>query len=393
MEVNPRRVEQQIRNFQRAIDAYDYTEPFARFLTKFFRGNKQMGASDRRMTSRLCYNLFRLGRALEDLPIIQRLSAAEFLCETESAVVELYQPRWASRITNPLEDKVQFLEENGYAIKEHLFAFTNRLSLGIDQKEFELSHLIQPDLFIRVRQGHGALVEQLLRGNSIHFEKVFGQAYRLQNGSKLQEIKYLYGLYEVQDLSSQESIIDVHPAKGERWWDVCAGAGGKSLLLLDRCPSIDLLVSDIRMSILRNLDERFEKAKVTTRYRKKVLDLTKDVGHLMAGETFDAILVDAPCSGSGTWGRTPEVINSFEEERLLSFVELQRQIVDNVVPYLKPGGVLLYITCSVFEAENEQIVRYMKEQHGLEVESEKVIIGYNRKSDNLFTAQLRKGVN
>lgn len=389
MGVNPRRVEQQLRNFQRAIDAYDNTEPFARFLTRFFKENKQMGSSDRRMTSRLCYNFFRLGRSVIDLPSVDRLVIAEFLCETQSAVVELYQPNWIFNIAASLEEKILFLETHGYNVVDHLFPFTSYLSPAIDKGKFVASHLVQPDLFIRVPQNNKTIVERELAEHGISFERVFGNAYRLPNGTKLQNIRKIEGLYEVQDLSSQQSLEALSLKAGEKWWDACAGSGGKSLLLLDRYPSIDLLVSDIRLSILRNLDERFDKAKIK-KYRKKLLDLTQDINHLMDGEAFDGILVDAPCSGSGTWRRTPEMLSQFDEESIQRFVALQRQIVDTAVRYLKPQGLLMYITCSVFAAENEQIVRYLEEEHGLFMEEGGIIKGYNRKSDSMFAVRLRK---
>ncbi len=390
MEANPRRVEQQLRNFQRALDAYNNTEPFARFLTKFFKENKQMGSSDRRMISRLCYNIFRLGRSLQDLPTVDRLVIAEFLCETQSAVVECYKPDWIANISASIAEKIFFLDTQGYDVRNRLFPFASRLSPTIDTEQFVLSHLIQPDLFIRVPNNNKVVVERELVENGVAFAPVFGNAYRLENGSKLQNIKKIEGLYEVQDLSSQQSLEGLSLTPGEKWWDACAASGGKSLLLLDRCPLIDLLVSDIRRSVLRNLDERFDKAKIKTNYRKKVLDLTQDIDHLMNGETFDAILVDAPCSGSGTWGRTPEMLSQFDEERIQTFASLQRQIVDTVVRYLKPQGILVYITCSVFEAENEQLVRYLEDKHALVVEEGGIIKGYNRKSDSMFAVRLRK---
>ena len=390
MEVNPRRVEQQLRSFQRAIDTYSNTEPFARFLTRFFKENKQMGSSDRRMISRLSYNAFRLGRSLSDLSSTDRLIVAEFLSEQQSPIVELYQPDWVSYMTTSLAEKLLLLEKEGYDVVNHLFPFSSPLSPAIDKEQFVLSHLVQPDLFIRVPEKNKTIVERELAENNIPFEQVFEGAYRLPNGSKLQQIRKIEGLFEVQDLSSQQSLAELVPKPGEKWWDTCAGAGGKSLLLLNRCPTIDLLVSDIRLSILRNLDVRFSKAKIKTHYRKKVLDLTQDIDQLMDGETFDGIVVDAPCSGSGTWGRTPEMLTQFEENRIHFFVTLQRRILDTVVHYLKPHGTLMYITCSVFEAENEEIVRYMEDKHGLVLEEGGIIKGYDRKSDSMFAARMRK---
>ncbi|PRD47200.1 RsmB/NOP family class I SAM-dependent RNA methyltransferase [Sphingobacterium haloxyli] len=390
MVINPRRVEQQLRNFQRAIEAYDNKEPFARFITRFFKANKQMGASDRRMTSRLCYNYFRLGRSMLDLPTLDRLIVAEFLCETQSALVTLHRPDWTSCMTTPLAEKLRFLNMQGYDLENRFFPFASYLSPGIEKEEFSLSHLVQPDLFIRVSQHYKETVERELAAHGISFEQVFKNAYRLPSGSNLQHIRGIEGLYEVQDLSSQQSLEIPSLKQGEKWWDACAGSGGKSLLLVDRWPHIDLLVSDVRLSILRNLDERFDKANVKTIYRKKVLDLTQDISHLMDGEVFDGIVVDAPCTGSGTWGRTPEMLTQFDEERIQGFVSLQRQIVDTAVRYLKPQGTLMYITCSVFEAENELLVRYLEEEHGLMMEDGGVIKGYNRKSDSMFAARLRK---
>lgn len=390
MDINPRRVEQQLRNFHRVIDAYQPTEPFARFLTRFFKENKQMGSSDRRMTSRLCYNFFRLGRSIPQFSMDDRLVVAEFLCEVESQVVTLYRPEWLSYIAAPLTEKIGFLKEKGYDVATNIFPFLSFLSPSVDAETFALSHFIQPDLFIRVQQNAKPIVERVLSEKGMIFKPVFGNAYRLPSRSKLQDIRDIEGLYEVQDLSSQQSLEGLHLIAGETWWDACAGAGGKSLLLLDRCPTIDLLVSDIRLSILRNLDERFDKAKIKTAYGKKVLDLTTDISHLMHDKTFDGILVDAPCTGSGTWGRTPEMLSQFDEGSIQTFVTLQQQVLANVVQYLKPNGQLIYITCSVFEEENEQIVQYLEKEHGLVLEQGGIIAGYNRKSDSMFAARLRK---
>ena len=389
MEINPRRVEQQLRNFQKAIEAYDHVGPFARFLTKFFKENKQMGSSDRRMTSRLCYNFFRLGGALPDLPILDRVIIAEFLCETKSDIVALYYPDWLGRIEAPLTDKIHFLQDKGYDIVKDLFPFSAYLSPAIDKEKFACSHLVQPDLFIRVPKQNRTAVEKALTAQEISYTTEKKGAYRLANGAKLQHIPKIQGLFEIQDLSSQESLHDVSPKPGERWWDTCAASGGKSLLLLDLCPEVDLLVSDIRLSILRNLDERFEKAAVKTKYRKKVLDLTQHIGNVMGDEMFDSILVDAPCSGSGTWGRTPEMLSQFDVRQIQAFATLQRKIVDNVMKYLKPNGMLIYITCSVFEAENEELVSYIQSKYNLSIEGGGPIKGYDRKSDSMFAVRLR----
>ncbi|WP_380932214.1 RsmB/NOP family class I SAM-dependent RNA methyltransferase [Sphingobacterium suaedae] len=388
--MNHKRVEQQLRNFRRTVDAYDYREPFARFLTKFFKENRQMGSSDRRMTSRLCYNYFRLGDAAADLSIDERLVIAEFLCEVESPFVSLYKPSWDMHIKESVANKLTLVEQQGLNVTSGLFPFAEHLSPHIDHAAFAVSHLIQPDLFIRVKSDAQNRVQSALDTQNIPFEVVDTQTYSLPNGSKLQELKKVDGLYEVQDLSSQHSLDQAIVRAGERWWDACAASGGKSLMLVDRHPDIELVVSDVRLSILRNLDERFEKANVKTTYTKRVLDLTKDVSSVMGRDSFDGIILDAPCTGSGTWGRTPEMKHAFSATTIQEFATLQRCIATNVLPYLKTGGQLIYITCSVFEAENEGVLNFLESERGMKVETQGVIKGYDKKADSMFAARLRK---
>lgn len=389
-EINQRRVEQQLRNFNKALEAYDHNEPFSRFLTRFFKENKQMGSSDRRMTSRLCYNLFRLGRALEALPLLDRLVIAEFLCEESSDVVALHQPDWLTQIEEPVLAKVDFLGTQGIAVRDGVFPFAEALSPMLSADEFITSQFVQPDLFIRVQKHSTHIVESELTKHGIGFVDEGNNGYRLANRSNLQALNKIEGLYEVQDLSSQHSLDLAQIRKNDSWWDACAASGGKSLLLFEKEFAVNLLVSDVRLSILRNLDERFEKARINRPYRKKVLDLTDNVDHLLKDEKFDGIIFDAPCSGSGTWGRTPEMIQQFSMDKISEFNDLQKRIAKQVAKYLKTGAQLIYITCSVFEAENEGIVRFLQEDCGLQLEEQQFLKGYQRKSDSMFAARLRK---
>src|SRR5690606_7146962 len=148
----------------------------------------------------------------------------------------------------------------------------------------------------------------------ISFEEIETNTLCFQNGVQLDKIKSIQGKYEVQDLSSQRTASLFRAQPNDSWWDSCAGSGGKSILLKQAQPSVNLLVSDIRESILRNLDERFDKAGINE-FRRKLIDLTKDPSAVLNDTKFDGIIIDAPCSGSGTWGRTPEILTSFTEDK------------------------------------------------------------------------------
>ncbi len=390
MEINERRVQQQIRNFERALNDYTYTEPLARYLTRFFKENKQMGSSDRRMTSRLCYNYFRLGNSLKNYSLIDRLAFAEYLCESESALVQLVKPELSSSIKDDLSFKILFLEQHYGLVLHDIFPFYDHISPEVNVVDFIKSHFIQPDLFIRIKKDKASFVKQVFEKSNITFTLLSDTTFVLPNGTNLQQVSKIEGAYEVQDLSSQKTIDFIQALPKQNWWDACAASGGKALMFLDHFPKTNLLVSDIRMSTLRNLDERFERAGISRTYRKKILDLSQPVDHIMAGEEFDGIIVDVPCSGSGTWGRTPEMIQQFSLEKLKSFSALQKSIVSNVVPYLKKGGVLTYITCSVYNNENEGVVDYLIRQYGLQLVKKGIIKGYGNKSDSMFAAQLVK---
>lgn len=347
-----------------------------------------MGSSDRRVNTRYCYNYFRLGNAFADLSLMERLVLAEFLCESQSGMVDELKPEWSKQIAQPLSDKIALVQEAWGEFLNQVFPFSSLLSPSIDSTIFAASHFVQPDLYIRVKQGAELDVQNVLAEENISYRALGNNALALPNGSKLQQLRGVDGLFEVQDWSSQQSLDELQIVSGESWWDCCAASGGKSLLLLDRFPDIQLVVSDTRMSILRNLDERFSRAGIHHRsYRKKILDLSQPVDHLMTGEEFDGILVDAPCSGSGTWGRTPELLGQFNEKALSDFSVLQQSIIKNVVPYLRQGGSLLYITCSVFEQENENVARFVEEELGLKLVQQRSITGYTNRADSMFVAQ------
>lgn len=349
-----------------------------------------MGSKDRRAVSRMIYHYFRLGSAATELDALDRLVLGEFLCASESDLVEAENPLLASYLAAPLEDKIALLEEQGAFRLTHLFPFSRLLSPLIDPLAFTRQFLVQPDLFVRMRRGKEKEVMRILEKHQVAFERRDEQTLVLANGTSLTQIKALRGLVEVQDWSSQQSLANVSAGQGEHWWDACSGAGGKSLLLLDKFPTVNLLVSDVRNSVLKNLDDRFEAAGIVN-YRRKIMDLTQPDAHRILGdEQFDGIILDAPCSGSGTWARTPEMLTYFDAQTVISFSALQKRIANHAIPFLKPGKELIYITCSAFEVENESVVSYLTSNQSVSLISADYIHGYTHRADTMFVARLLK---
>jgi 16S rRNA (cytosine967-C5)-methyltransferase len=381
----------QIKTFQRILDEFPADTPLSKFLPGFYRQNKQMGSTDRRVAGRLIYNYFRLGRALPNLPADERLMVAEFLCNTQSnSFLQHFKPDWAACVGFSIDEKINLVKATYPDFKlEDVFPWVPQLSAGIDKDAFLKSFFIQPDLFIRVNKGFETQVKAELTKASVTFKDEGNGCLSLPNGTRLETIFPKQHWFEVQDLSSQQTAKYFKPEKWDSWWDACAASGGKSLLLHSLQPDIKLVVSDIRESILSNLDERFQQAGLR-KYQKKVMDLTENNEQLLYNYEFDGIILDAPCSGSGTWGRTPEMISQFEIHKTDFFKRLQQAIVRNVAKHLKPGKPLIYITCSAFKAENEDAVNFITKELGLKLEEMKVLTGYENKADTMFVARMVK---
>jgi 16S rRNA (cytosine967-C5)-methyltransferase len=119
------------------------------------------------------------------------------------------------------------------------------------------------------------------------------------------------------------------------------------------------------------------------------IDLTKQLPSSFR-DTFSLIWADVPCSGSGTWSRTPEQLYFFDKGTLTRFKELQRSILQNALQRLRPGGYLLYSTCSVFATENEQQVVWLEDEMGLSCLEQQLFDGSAQHADTLYAALLQK---
>jgi 16S rRNA (cytosine967-C5)-methyltransferase len=369
------------------LQNYDGTLPFAAWIKQFFKAQKKYGSKDRREITHLCYSYFRLGNAFEMEPVEERMLLGVFLSSSESSfILSELKPDWNQEICRPLDEKFQLL--NAEREVDQLFPFASELSEAMDQKQFAISFLLQPLLYLRIRPGNKDKVLNKLRQAQINFDRVSTDCIALANSSKTDEVLELNREAVVQDVNSQ-SVLDLLPAalkehKKIEAWDCCAASGGKSILLNDRFPGVSLTVSDVRESILRNLKKRFEQAGI-----RNYKSFTFDLAHsplTLPHPPFDIVICDAPCSGSGTWSRTPEQLQFFKKEKIEPYAQLQKSIALNAAKSVKPQGYLLYITCSVFKKENEEVVAFIKTNTTLQLVSSQYFMGYDRRADTLFAA-------
>jgi 16S rRNA (cytosine967-C5)-methyltransferase len=179
------------------------------------------------------------------------------------------------------------------------------------------------------------------------------QGLRLPFGTPVEQWQvYRDGLIEVQDAGSQLACAAVAAQAGETVIDLCAGAGGKTLALAAAMANRGTLVaSDTDRGRLSRLGPRAERAGVAI-VETVLLDPGRE-GEALAGWRggADAVLVDAPCSGTGTWRRNPEARWRLSEAQLARYVSLQARLLDLAATLLRPDGRLVYVTCSLLDAE------------------------------------------
>lgn len=382
-----------LRSSVELLSVYTGREPFSAASKKFFATRKKYGSRDRKTIIHACYCYFRVRHLFRDDEIEDVILKGLFLCgETDPGFFQDLYPAWLDKQNLAADEKLAFLAP-GIPV-EHIFPLMDEVSEGLDKHAFAISLFQQPDLFIRIRPGYASEVMAKLKQAGLNFTQPAPGCIALPNGSRIDEILALNREAVIQDYSSQQSLEFLEPPQPLNpstpklsVWDCCAASGGKSILAKDILGEIELTVSDSRESILHNLKTRFAEAGIK-KFRSFVADLSQTLR--LQTPAFDYIIADVPCSGSGTWGRTPEQLLYFDRSEIGEYANLQQRILTNVVPALKPGGHLLYITCSVFREENEAQVAFLKTVMGLREIKAELIKGYNRKADTMFASLLEK---
>jgi 16S rRNA (cytosine967-C5)-methyltransferase len=378
------------------INAYKGGVPLVHHLKQYFAAHKKHGSTDRRTIAHLCYTYYRLGASIKEFDSDKGLQLAIFLCEAKPGNwALLFEPSWLAA-WGPLDQKLDFIKQvyPGYNLA-NIFSFAAHLSSGVDAPAFNRSHLTQPDLFIRIRPKQEAAVTGKLNKAQIIFEKISDSCYRLPSGTKLDEVLLINKEVVIQDYSSQQigslyALATAFADSKKRVWDACAASGGKSILAVDLLGQIKLTASDMRATILRNLQTRFAAAGMSG-YQSFAVDLTSAHDLSNFAKLADFIICDAPCTGSGTWGRTPEHLAFFDEGAIDNFRQLQQTIISNTLPYVAVNGYFLYSTCSVFATENEGQVKFIETNFPeFKLLHQQLFTGYAGKADTMFAALFQK---
>ncbi|KQB17227.1 RsmB/NOP family class I SAM-dependent RNA methyltransferase [Rhodobacter capsulatus] len=236
-----------------------------------------------------------------------------------------------------------------------------RADLGADFDAVSEAMRARAPVFLRVNLARATVPEaaQALAQEGIATEPhpLAATALRVLSGARriAASQPYLQGLVELQDVASQAAIGGLALPEGARVLDYCAGGGGKALALAAAHPGARITAHDIDPGRMKDIPPRAARAgaRIALAAPGKVAGV------------FDLVLVDAPCSGSGTWRRTPEAKWRLTPARLAELTALQDQILDRAAAHVAPGGQLLYMTCSLLSAENDARLSAFVQRGGL----------------------------
>lgn len=258
----------------------------------------------------------------------------------EKLAVEFFFPTWLVR---------QFLDAYTYEETKDIFTFFNQL----------------PPVYIRTNN----LVPQTLFYKEIMEKKIeleqdntFKTIYRVKASSsnRLPILEsYKQGEFYIQAKTSAYIPLYVDPKSGERILDACASPGGKTIFMADLIKNNGEIVAiDNKETRVQELNKNLQKYGVTC-----AKTLLADVRNLPEMDLFDRILVDAPCSGTGTLGVRPYSKWRLSKSRLRQYSRLQLQILNTVSKFCKPSGLIFYVTCSLLPQENELVIEKFLSNH------------------------------
>ncbi|WP_159452328.1 hypothetical protein [Singulisphaera sp. GP187] len=229
--------------------------------------------------------------------------------------------------------------------------------------EFLLALQKRPSLWVRVQGADESAIWSELTASGIKpwIHRRLTVSAKLDADSDVHHLPaFTRGQLEIQDLASQAVGLVCDPDPGERWWDACAGAGGKSLHLASLMKGKGLVVAtDVNAARLK---EAIRRAR-----RSPFRNLTTKAwdGRYVPGKakSFDGVLVDAPCSAIGTWRRNPDARWSIDRQAITRLAETQAHLLHIASGGVRPGGTLVYSVCTVTPAETTEVVRNFLQSH------------------------------
>ena len=316
---------------ERIITVCDRENPADRVLREHLKAERDMMPSDARAISQTVFNYFRwrgwldLSTPLNFQIRKARELAANFAADpaafSDASLVEQVAPAW-------VRDEMEITPAWARAIQA------------------------EPKLWLRAQRGQGAALVESLGAAKLSKEVPDAVIYKGEE-DLFKRDEFHAGEFEIQDIASQAIGWLCAPKPGETWWDACAGEGGKTLHFSSLMENKGLIWSSDRAEWrLKNLKRRAARAKVFN-FRSVVWN---GEGKPPTKTKFDGVLVDAPCSGVGTWQRNPHARWTTDLRDVTELAEIQKRLLSIAAQSVKPGGKLFYVVCTLMRSETAEVV-------------------------------------
>lgn len=345
------------------VAARDDGPPADTIVTRYFKQRRYAGSKDRRAVREL---VFRAIRRSGERPRTGR-AAVLGLVEEEPQLGELFgEPRGPVPIGNE-----EIRSEQAFVPSWIVPEFSPLVTAGEGPALLERAPI---DLRVNMaRTTREAMQAQFFAGAEPTPFSPWGL--RLPPDSRIDDHPaFAEGLVEIQDEGSQLIALACDPKPAARILDLCAGAGGKALALAAAAPEAILLATDTNRSRLAKLGPRAERA--GSAIETRLLNPPNELADLADWkDQADIVLVDAPCSGSGTWRRNPEGRWRLTPERLDRVVALQKRLLDIASELVKPGGSIVYAVCSLLSREGAGQISDFLANHSSWIREEVPIMG------------------
>lgn len=386
-------------------------------LARIFKANTQFGSRDRRMYSHCVFSYYRwLGWTQKmELPGLEHQLAWSVILDPEctDAIMEV----WGECLGLPPEELL-ILAAAPCKVDELSRLFPNTVFSPVDllpgwtpevvgstemMTSLAAACMTRLPVWTFIPSELKSSFTTYLQQAAITFETHprMGNAVAITSPFSIHQLAQGWGHpIQIQDIASQAVVAVCGPKPGDIWWDACCGAGGKSIGLAQGAgPTGTVYCTDVRDTMLYNLKQRVD-AHGITNIKTLELDATTDAP---PGQLFDGVLVDAPCSGIGTWPRNPDARWRMQLQTVQDRCRIQALILRQAARSLKNGGCLIYSVCTVTECEGPDMIRaFLKEcpefqpQHtenpltGELMQGELMIAPGAERSDGMYIARLIK---
>lgn len=360
-----------------ALEELQNGKPADQTLRHIFKVRKQYGSKDRRLYANAVFSAFRWLGWSRDRSAEQQLAIGA-LCDglmSEPALQILFEEAFKTT-SIPINDHASLSEKADLLgtlfqtpaplIADVLPAWVidqfHRVPSPRPVEALIESIQSRPPTWFRVPAEQHVTLENTLKNKGItyHCNPEFLGSFACDQSIPLQQLSEDTGIpVEIQDLASQCVIRFCTARPNQSWWDVCAGAGGKTLLLAEQIPGGNILATDRRPIVNRELSRRAKRMGIgqiqTRQWDARAV--------LPSRDRFDGVLVDAPCSGIGTWSRNPDARWRTAANEPQQKSKIQSQLLDASSDLVRAGGMLVYAVCTLTTTETVDVVSRFLDQH------------------------------